>query len=74
MIQYFTFIEGINMDISELTNILDNSNLAPYEVATALYMHLKPKVEYKLNYCDLDTLEDNADLMLFYLALKQFKD
>ena len=62
------------MDISELTSILNNSNLAPYEVATAVYIHLKPKIEYKLNYCEIDTIEDNADLMLFYLALKQFKD
>ena len=74
MVQYITFTEGINMDIAELTSILDNSNLSSYDMATALYMHLKPKVEYKLNYCDIDTLEDNVELMLFYLALKQFKD
>ena len=74
MVQYFTFIEGINMDISELTSILDNSNLAPYEVATALYMHLKPYMEQDFDFSSLEHIENNQDIVQFYLSAKQLKD
>ena len=74
MVQYFTFIEGINMDISELTSILDNSNLDPYEVATAVYLHLKPYMEQDFDFSSLEHIENNLDIVQFYLSAKQLKD
>ena len=74
MVQYFTFIEGISMDISELVQVLNDAKLLPYEVATAVYLHLKPYMEKDFEYSTLEFTENNLNIMQFYLSAKQLKD
>ena len=74
MIQYFTSIEGINMEIDELVQVLNDDKLLPYEVATAAYLHLKPYMEQNFDFSSLERIENNLDIVQFYLSAKQFKD
>ena len=74
MIQYFTSIEGINMEIDELVQVLNDAKLLPYEVATAAYLHLKPYMEQNFDFSSLERIENNLDIVQFYLSAKQFKD
>ena len=74
MIQYFTSIEGINMEIDELVQVLNDAKLLPYEVATAVYLHLKPYMEQDFDFSSLEHIENNPDIVQFYLSAKQLKD
>ena len=74
MVQYFIFTEGINMEITELVQVLNDAKLLPYEVATAAYLYLKPYMEQNFDFSSLEDIENNSNIMQFYLSAKQLKD
>ena len=74
MVQYFTYIEGINMDISELTQVLNKSGLSYREIGTAVYKHLEPIMEHDHEYETWNHLECYASLIQFYLAAKTLRE
>ena len=62
------------MSIEQLTTTLNESDLLPYEIAEAVYEHLKPSIIDNFEYGSLQTIEDKSDIMQFYLAAKHLKD
>ena len=72
-VQYFTFIEGISMEINELVNIMNESKLLPYEIADAVSQHLRDYMDNNVAYCDTDQLERDAKTTQFYLSAIQLK-
>ena len=62
------------MDIEQLVTILNESNLLPYEIAAAVYEHLKPSMIDTFEWGSLQNIEDKSDIMQFYLTAKHLKD
>ena len=62
------------MKITELVQVLNDAKLLPYEVATAVYLHLKPYMEQDFDFSSLEHIENNLDIVQFYLSAKQLKD
>ena len=62
------------MEITELVQVLNDAKLLPYEVATAVYLHLKPYMEQNFDFSSLGDIENNSNIIQFYLSAKQLKD
>ena len=62
------------MSINDLVDIMNESKLRPYDVATAVYLHLKPYMEQDFDFSSLNHIENNLGLVQFYLSAKQLKD
>ena len=74
MIQYFTSIEGISMEIDELVQVLNKSGLSYREIGTAVYKHLEPIMEHDHAYESWIHLECYSSLIQFYLAAKTLRE
>lgn len=62
------------MTEQELTKVIKDSGLSPYEIAGAVYEALEEKFQKDFDYSCVADIKRNADFMLFYLAAKQLKD
>ena len=62
------------MTANELTQIIKDSGLLPYQIAEAVYDSLKDVVVDSCEYTSLEYLEKDSDILAFYLAAKHLKD
>ena len=62
------------MTVEELSKVITDSNLDPYEIAGAVYWALEERFQKDFDYVSVTDIKRNADFMLFYLAAKQLKD
>ena len=62
------------MTANELTQIIKDSGLLPYQIAEAVYASLKDIVVDSCEYTSLEHLEGDSDILAFYLAAKHLKE